>query len=121
MAGIRCVRCLVIGLLAVAALAGCAAGASTSSSSGRSINISKATWHDGEWPFTVRSGTLSCAQPPYPGAVTFTANGTVYGINGTALDAHAGIDVKPIWKRGRLTPRVYIGGVIDKGLTLCPK
>lgn len=109
-------------------LAGCASvsgsGGDLSGTKGSSIAVSKATWHNGPWPFTVSHGILGCTQPPFPGEVTFNVDGTVYGINGTALD-NGYKDVKPIWKKVHhpLIPgmRVDIGGMIDKGLGLCPK
>jgi hypothetical protein len=66
------------------------------------------------------SGTLGCTQPPFPGAVTFNVNGTTYGLNGTAQDSGFPA-VNPIWKKAPGGLRVDIGGMIDKGLSLCPK
>ena len=81
--------------------------------------MSRATWHDGPWPFTVSRGILGCTQPPFPGAVTFNVGGTVYAVNGTAEDAgHQNID--PIWNPAGGGLRVDIGRMIDKGLSLCP-
>jgi hypothetical protein len=68
----------------------------------------------------VSQGILGCTQPPFPGAVTFNVDGTLYAINGTAEDAHMGGNVGPIWKKAPGGLRVDIGGMIDKGLTLCP-
>ncbi len=76
---------------------------------------------------TVAAGTLGCARPPYPGAVTFTArNGTVYWVNGTAgnLAAQRGWkNIRPIWAKVKypLFPgqRKDIGVLIDAGLKLC--
>ena len=52
--------------------------------------------------------------------VVFTADGTEYGVNGTAMDAGYR-KIAPIWKKDPtgLTPRVNIGDVIDRGLALC--
>jgi hypothetical protein len=117
----------LIAVAAASVLAGCSDGSSTSTDlsgiKGSSIAVTKKTWHDGKWPFTVDHGILGCTQPPFPGAVTFNVDGTLYAINGTAEDAHMGRNVNPIWKKvphsGGL--RVDIGGMIDKGLALCPQ
>lgn len=82
--------------------------------------MSQATWHDGPWPFTVSQGILGCTQPPFPGAVTFNVEGTVYAVNGTAEDLGYK-DIDPIWKKAPEGLRVDISGMIDKGLTLCPQ
>lgn len=37
-----------------------------------------------EWPFSVSEGTLGCDGSDGLGAVTFEAEGRVYGLNGTA-------------------------------------
>jgi hypothetical protein len=103
---------VVVGLVT----AGCGGG---SGSSANTLDVSKATWHAGEWPFTVASGTLACVEPPADGAVTFAANGTTYAVNGTAADSGYK-DIHPIWKRAGGGLRVYIGDMIDKGLALCP-
>lgn len=66
-------------------LAGCGSSAAPAASSepATSITISKATWTDGPWPFTVDSGVLTCHLGP-TNSVTFMANGTVYWVNGIA-------------------------------------
>jgi hypothetical protein len=127
----RDVRTSIAAVIATLGLGGCAAGSSTtgigtgsgtnpSGIKGSSITVSKAKWHDGPWPFTVPRGILGCTQPPFPGAVTFNVDGTLYAINGTAEDAHMGRNVNPIWKKAPYGLRVDIGGMIDKGLALCP-
>jgi hypothetical protein len=93
--------------------------ASLSGTKGKSIEVSSKTWHEGEWPFTVPSGILGCTQPPFPGEVTFNVDGTVYGLNGTALDSgYKGVE--QIW---RPEPgdglKVSVGGMIERGLKLC--
>jgi Protein of unknown function (DUF2511) len=107
---------LVVSLCATAV--GCGSTSAQNGSSARSITISKATFH-GTWPFTVDAGTLRC-EPPQ--SVVFSANGTDYGVNGSALDAGYK-DAKPIWKKDPtgLAPNVSIGDVIDRGLQLCAK
>jgi hypothetical protein len=44
--------------------------------------ISKTTWSDGLWPFTVADGVLKCYSED--SMVTFTAGGVEYGLNATA-------------------------------------
>lgn len=68
------------------------------------------------WPFTVASGLLACEG----GAVTFTAGGVEYGVNGTAQDlGYPGPDA--IWADDPETPglKVSISAVIDRGLQEC--
>jgi hypothetical protein len=106
----------LIALLVASAVTGCAGSASSGSTSGQSKSISKATFK-GTWPFTVNHGVVGCTD----GKVTFTApDGTVYGINGTALDAGYA-DAKPIWRKDPtgLAPNVSIGDVQEVGLKLC--
>jgi hypothetical protein len=66
-----------------------------------------------------RTAILGCTQPPFPAAVTFNVDGTVYAVNGTAEDA-GDKDIDPIWKQAPDDQRVDIGGMIDKDLSLCP-
>ena len=109
-------------VLGTVVFAGCASTATTTGTSGSrpsSVRVTRATWRHGEWPFTVASGVLACVHPPTIGAVTFTTGGTVYAVNGTAMDAHYA-DISPIWRRtSGPTPRVDIGGMVDQGLKLC--
>lgn len=79
----------------------------------------------GEWPLTVKSGVLQCEEEIVSSfvvqRVTFTTpDGTVYAVNGHALDAGYP-DIKPIWKKdpGSYGLRVNIGPLIDRGLRLC--
>jgi len=84
-----------------------------------------------QWPFTVSSGQLSCSGA---GAVTFTANGKTYAVNGLAKSDHKNSDIEKIWKsdsdsdlakyvlkQGRpdLVPKISIAPIIDRGLKLC--
>jgi Protein of unknown function (DUF2511) len=86
---------------------------------GKGIEVSSKTWHEGEWPFTVPSGILGCTQPPFPGEVTFNVDGTVYGLNGTALDSgYKGVE--PIWRPDPSDGlKVSVGRMIERGLKLC--
>jgi hypothetical protein len=105
-----------------AAAAGCSssdeASSNLSGSKGKSIEVTRDTWHDGEWPFTVSHGILGCTKPPFPGEVTFNVEGTTYGLNGTALD-NGYKEVNPIWHSVGEGIKVDIGGMIDRGLKLC--
>jgi hypothetical protein len=89
-----------------------------SGSKGKSIEVTKSTWHDGEWPFTVSRGILGCSRPPFPGEVTFNVEGTVYGLNGTALDQGLP-EVNPVWRFAGSGLKVDIGEMIERGLKLC--
>jgi hypothetical protein len=84
---------------------------------GKSIEVTRASWHDGEWPFTVPRGILGCQQPPFPGAVTFNVDGTLYGVNGQASEKYE--DIKAIWRPAAEGLRVDIGPMIERGLKLC--
>jgi hypothetical protein len=97
---------------------GSEAGGNASGTKGKSIEVAQATWHDGAWPFTVSHGILGCAEPPLPGEVTFNVEGTVYGINGTALDQGLP-EVNPIWRSAGGGLKVDIGRMIERGLKLC--
>jgi len=110
-----------VGAVALVVLSGLLAGCSEASSSlngeeGKSIEVTRATWHDGQWPFTVPRGILGCHQPPFPGAVTFNVEGRTYGINGDATEYP---EVDPIWSPAPGGLRVDIGPMIDRGLKLC--
>jgi hypothetical protein len=85
---------------------------------GKSIEVTKSTWHDGEWPFTVPRGILGCSRPPFPGEVTFNVEGTVYGLNGTGLDQGLP-EVNPVWRSASGGLKVDIGEMIERGLKLC--
>lgn len=105
-----------------ALLVGCSSseqGTGLNGISGKSIEVTRATWHNGAWPFTVPRGILGCAKPPFPGEVTFDVEGKTYGVNGTALDQ--GLPgVGPIWRsEGSEGLKVSVGGMIEQGLKLC--
>ncbi|WP_433859401.1 hypothetical protein [Streptomyces kronopolitis] len=71
-----------------------------------------------EWPFTVDVGTLRCRDGV---SVTFEADGTEYGVNGTAQDAGYP-SVKPIWADDEELGyglKVDISEVLDYGRGLC--
>ncbi len=73
---------------------------------------------EGEWPFTVDEGVLNCEGA---GAVTFSAEGTTYAVNGTAMGTSDYPDVDVIWADDPEGPgpKIWIGDVIDQGLDLC--
>lgn len=85
-----------------------------------SISISSSDvgkpWTGQNWPFTVSKGTLACAAD----AVTFSANGTTYAVNGFA-SSRGYADIAPIWRDNASIPgtKINIGAVLDPGLTLC--
>lgn len=90
---------------------------------GGEMSISKSIIGD-KWPLTVDSGTVSCSYTSSGGkVVTFTANGTRYGVNGTALSQ--GLPkIDPIWinttgDEAKIAPKKNIGPILDLGLTLC--
>lgn len=78
--------------------------------------ISESDYGD-QWPLTVPSGTLQCEAD----AVTFTAGGVTYAVNGMATTRDFGVDIDPIWRPNPDIPgaKVSIGPLIDDGLALC--
>lgn len=73
---------------------------------------------DGEWPLTVDHGRLRCEPPSI--LLFVEPGGTKRALNGTAL--MAGYPwINPIWKRtpNQLTPKVYIGDLMDAARKLC--
>lgn len=73
-----------------------------------------------KWPLTVDSGVVACDGTSTYGAVTFTANGVTYGVNGAALQQ--GLPkIDPIWSDDPSIPgtKINIGPIIDAGLALC--
>lgn len=91
-AGVRAYRWVVaiirVGLVAVAALllAGCSENeiqrAADPAPTAVGAPISKSTWTDGRWQFTVSEGQLKCYSED--SMVTFTTGGVEYGLNATA-------------------------------------
>ncbi|WP_461027740.1 DUF2511 domain-containing protein [Streptomyces sparsus] len=67
------------------------------------------------WPFTVDAGTLACDQ----GKITFEADGTEYGLTGSAQSKYAKPDA--IWADDPDVPGVKtsLGSVIKAGMELC--
>ena len=105
---------LGFGLIATA-LCVCACSASSSEPfAGSSTDVSEATWNHGTWPLTVSRGVLGCT---VPNQITFNNSGTLYGLNGTAMD-HGLPPIDPIWKPDG-DARADIGPMIDEGMKLC--
>lgn len=75
-------------VLAILAVGGCSqpdeavTAALTLTPTAVSPPLSKATWTDGVWPFTVPDGVLKCYVED--SMQTFTSNGVEYGLNATA-------------------------------------
>ena len=80
-------------------------------------NRLKASDYGDVWPFTVESGVVECRKGM---AVTFTANGTTYALNGTAQSSgYPRID--PIWKNNPQIPgtKISVSYILQRGLDLC--
>jgi len=97
-----------------------AACVGTSSTAANAQQVSSADY-GADWPLTVDSGTLRCEGA---GAVTFTADGTTYWVNGTAgglADENGWADIEAIWADDPSgdAPKISIGPLIDDGLKLC--
>lgn len=79
-------------------------------------SVSEATW-TGDWPFTVPQGVLMCGSPD---RVTFSADGTMYAVNGSAKSTGEFEDLAAIWKDSDFPGvKVDIGPMIQQGLALC--
>jgi hypothetical protein len=79
-----------------------------------SLKVKSSDFGD-EWMLTVNEGELKCEG----GAISFTANGTAYAVNGTAK-GKGYADISSIWKAGTPpVPKKSISPLIDKGKTLC--
>lgn len=111
---LRRIAACVAGALIGAALTGGSAVAAVDGSGSRIVTKKQ---YGKRWPFTVARGLLSCRDS----AVTFTARGRIYGINGTAL-GRGFKRVDPIWRKSSdplAGPRINIGPILDRGLKLC--
>jgi hypothetical protein len=85
--------------------------------------VSKATWTDAIWPFTVAEGLLTCHDPD---RVTFTAEGVEYALNDAAKSTGEFPDITPVLRKGyveindeRQPVKVPRGPMIDRGRDLC--
>ncbi len=72
-----------------------------------------------DWPLTVDSGTIDCLAPS---AIIFTTpDGTVYGVNGTALTSGYP-RIEPIWAKDPVVKglnKINIGPLMDLGAARC--
>lgn len=83
------------------------------------LTVSKTTWTDGAWPLTVDEAVLGCQGD---GAVTVTASGTKYGLNGPAVSQLGLPDATPaIGVPDPNRPGMHLDSqaLIAKGLELC--
>lgn len=113
----RLMQRLVPVLVLLLLLLGCSKASDTKGES--SGQVSRATLGD-EWPLTVEAGELRCDGSGGVGAVTFTAAGKTYAVNGIAKQR--GIQaIDPIWAPNPSIPgtKKSIGPLIDRGLELC--
>ncbi|MFE7316422.1 DUF2511 domain-containing protein [Streptomyces sp. NPDC057555] len=90
-------------------VAGC--GGSADAESGQEVSAAEVT----PWPLTVDKGALQC----HDGAVTVTAGGTEYALNGTAKAKYA--DLGPVWKDNPKIPgtKVPVTALLERGQKLC--
>lgn len=107
----------------VMVLAGCSEidkGAESSASTARERDagyVSRTTLGD-QWPLRVEEGVLHCDGADGFGAVTITADGVTFALNGTARGRKQWPDVDPIWASSDIDKK-DIGVLIDEGLKLC--
>ncbi|WP_411145294.1 DUF2511 domain-containing protein [Streptomyces sp. x-80] len=101
------VGAVLSGLLLVA---GC--GGSADAKSGQEVSAAEVT----PWPLTVDKGRLQCHDGA---AVTITAGGTEYALNGTAKAKYA--DLGPIWKDNPKIAgtKVPVTRLLERGQKLC--
>lgn len=73
---------------------------------------------DGTWPLTVDRGRVECEPPSV--LLFIDPDGNAWALNGTALTAGYP-KINPIWRRtpNQLTPKVYIGDLMDAARELC--
>src|SRR5438067_6794663 len=77
-----------------------------------------------KWPFTVSEGVLTCTPYGQLHLITFSANGKVYGLNGTArnLAKERGFaEIDEIWKNDPQVEglKINIDPILQKAFTLC--
>ncbi|MCY4602051.1 MAG: DUF2511 domain-containing protein [Acidobacteria bacterium] len=104
----RNVHALAVGLGLFLPLAGCSpAGVATptadDSPTPGSSAVSAATWTDGQWPFTIERGELTCIGPADdPSVFIVTEKGDMFALNPAAIrmaDRVGAIaDLDPIWQ-----------------------
>lgn len=102
----REIPCIALALIVMQFISSCGAS--------NSLKVKSSDFGD-KWMLTVNEGELKCEG----GAISFTANGTAYAVNGTAKAKGYG-DISSIWQAGTPPiPKKDISPLIDKGLTLC--
>lgn len=127
----RDARAVAVGLGLCLPLAGCSptdvvTPTTDESPTPRSSVVSAATWTDGQWPFTIERGELTCiGRADDPGVFIVTDEGDMFALNPTAIHmAHevgAMSDLDPIWREHPELPgvKVNVSPVIVYALTLC--
>lgn len=107
---------LVLTVILAVLSAGCGTGG---------VKIARTEYGD-KWPFTVNEGILSCRDTGRTVGttrmieITFTANGVVYAVNGTAKQNRSYSNIDAIWADDPSLPgtKKNIGPIIDRGLAL---
>ena len=104
----RNVRAMAVGLGLCLPLAGCspadvATPPADESPTPRSSAVSAATWTDGQWPFTIERGELTCIGPADdPGVFIVTEKGQMFALNPAAIrmadQVGAIADLDTIWR-----------------------
>ncbi|MBB0246702.1 DUF2511 domain-containing protein [Streptomyces alkaliphilus] len=64
------------------------------------LRVSSSDFPDGQWPFTVDAGNLSCEEASVGRAILFEADGTTYVLNGPATilaEERGWARMHPIW------------------------
>jgi len=112
------VRVLLANALLAAALVACSGSGGCPPDVGVDATCEEIARADfgSDWPLTVAEGTLACEGA---GAVTFTAEGTTYAVNGLAAGMDRWADIDPIWAPAPGGLKKNIGPLIDRGLALC--
>lgn len=91
------------------------------------LEVSRATWTDGEWPLTVEKGRIDCIEVAGTGlkaAIFIDDKYRNWALNGVASSQGFGQKLEPIWKvdktyPGGMTTRVNIGSMTNRALALC--
>lgn len=80
-----------------------------------------------KWPFKkpIDTGIVRCDGSNGIGAVTFTAGGTTYAVNGLATSWDRGANIRPIWRNNPAADQSYgpikvdMSPIVFLGLSLC--
>jgi hypothetical protein len=117
-----CLRRWLAVVLPLALLCACGGddGSGNDQSGAQDGAVSQADFEaDGRtWPLTVESGTLACERGT---EIVFTADGTTYAVNGSALAAGDKPEIDAIWADNPEIPgsKVNISDLITAGQELC--